>query len=126
MNERMALLILLWQEACLEHDVENDELLRGSRSATLAEEAVLDRVKEEFAAKEKWEDFNSIYLSFPTALARLQGCVEVLSKSSEEFKKKTIELLEEMARASSENNSDSPISGEEAKFIATVKAQLGC
>ena len=38
LEKDMALLLLLWQEACLEHQKENDTLMPGAKSATLEEE----------------------------------------------------------------------------------------
>ena len=42
LEKDMALLLLLWQEACLEHQKENDTLMPGAKSATLEEEKILD------------------------------------------------------------------------------------
>lgn len=124
MSQEMALLVLLWQEACLEHDVENDVLLPGAKSATVEEEKVLDAVYEREQMKESWDDFNKAYSCFSSASERVEACLVVLAKSEYDFKVKVVKYLVAMASASFENNSLQPISEEEAKFIQRVKTAL--
>lgn len=124
LQKEMALLLLLWQEACLEHDVENDTLMPGAKSATLEEEKILDAVKEKENMTFLWEDFNEAYLSFPTASARLRGCLDALVGAPYEYRVKTVRYLFAMAAASFENNSEHSISKEESEFILMVKKEL--
>lgn len=124
LQQDMALLLLLWQEACLEHDTENGELIPGAKSATLEEEKILDAVKEEENMTFSWDDFNKAYMSFPTASARLAGCLEALKEASYEYRVKTIRYLFAMASASFENNSSHAISETESAFILSVKKEL--
>ncbi len=124
LDSKMALLVLLWQEACLEHTEEKDELLPGSRTATVQEEKVLDAVKEKEAPELDWDDFNKAYMSFATARERLEGCTKVLAQTGYDFRLRTIAYLKQMASASFEDK-DTPISDEEQKFIEFVEKNLG-
>lgn len=124
LSKEMALLLLLWQEACLEHDVENDELLPGAKSATLDEEKVLDSVYEREQIKESWDDFNKAYTSFSSAADRTVACIKVLAETDLEYRVKVIRYALAMAAASFENDSDNPISETEAKFIDSLKSSL--
>lgn len=124
LSSQMALLLLLWQEACLEHSVENDTLLPGAKSATESEEKILDAIYEREQVTESWDDFNKAYSSFDSASARVETCLQVLSNAEYDFRVKTVKYLVAMASASFENNSLQPISEEEAKFIQRVKTAL--
>jgi len=124
LSNEMALLLLLWQEACLEHSVENDQLLPGAKSATEAEDKILDAVYEREQVKESWDDFNKAYAGFDSASERVEACLETLAKAEYEFRVKTVKYLVAMASASFEDNSATPISEVEAKFIQRVKAAL--
>lgn len=124
MSQEMALLVLLWQEACLEHDVENDTLLPGAKSATVEEEKILDAVYEREQVKESWNDFNKSYAGFSSASVRVEACLETLAKSEYAFRVKTVKYLVAMASASFENNAETAISEIEARFIQRVKVAL--
>ena len=122
---RMAMLVLLWQEACLEHAVENDELLPGALSATKAEEKVLDSVQAKEYPDLDWDDFNKAYSSFLDAKSRTEACLKILKETSYEIKVQVVRYLFDMANASTEDNSEHSISDAEASFILNVKQELG-
>lgn len=124
LEKDMALLLLLWQEACLEHQKENDTLMPGAKSATLEEEKILDAVKEKENMTFSWDDFNNAYMSFPTAASRLRGCLDSLIEAPYEYRVKTVRYLFAMASASFENDSEHAISEAESEFILSVKKEL--
>lgn len=124
MTQEMALLLLLWQEACLEHETENDKLLPGATSATEEEFATLEGIVKAEQFPITLSDFNIAYASFKTGADRIKECLKVLSASAYDFRIKTIRYLVKMASASHEDGNKNPISKAESKFIVFVTQAL--
>lgn len=124
LSQEMALLVLSWQLACLEQEEEVEPLLEGATTATLAEDKVLDRIKEQENMSFSWNDFNTAYSGYSSAASRLQACVDVLFLSAYDYRVKTVCYLIEMAKASHEGKSEEPVSSVEKDFILKIQEAL--
>lgn len=125
MTHEMALLLLLWQEACLEHETENDKLLPGATSATEEEFETLKTIVKTEQFPVTLSDFNIAYASFKTGADRIKECLKTLSAADYAFRVKTIRYLVKMASASREDGNKNPISKAESKFIVFIQESLG-
>ena len=125
MNYDMALLILCWQTACLSHELENDKLLPGAKSATETESAELDKIHDDVTPGASWDEFNALYASFKSAGERTKACVDALQSQSRDAKVLVINCMVRIANASHEDYNRTNMSPEEYEFIKTVREQLG-
>lgn len=125
MTHEMALLLLLWQEACLEHETENDKLLPGATSATEEEFETLKSVVKAEQFPITLSEFNIAYASFKTGSDRIKESVKALSSADYAFRVKVIRYLVKMASASHEDGNKNPISKAESKFIVFIQEALG-